>query len=514
MGLINKISFRNLFRHKGRSLSIGFVLVSGAFFMTLGNGTITGLKNNLECNLVKGLVGDITLMSMEKKQDNIIGTSEQLGILEKYKKIKEEIAKKEYIERITPMILGSASILDISLGQSHSNFEQISFFGIDSENLNSVYGNSIEIVEGHSLAKGERGILINEKLREKIYSLYDVWLLPEDGSLIKENLTTDASNNIDNLITRNDLVLMGMSGSMAATDVRVPIKGIFKYTNMNEMFNGFNLVDIETSRECMGYLSKEDMVTHLSEEKKNLLKAVDEDPSGLFFENEVYEMEEPDGLKIDYTVIMKQKNTTKKANISDSCIYNFARINLKPGISLEHAVSNLNKLFMEAGVNEYVRAVSWKKAWSTYYGYAKINQTSLMVFVYIVYLAAVLMMTNALSMAAMERTYEIGTMRMVGSRKGFIARMFFMETSFLSIIFGGLGILLGIIAIKILAGMELTSTSFDLQTLFGGKKYCPHIDINGIARGIIQLGIITIIAVIYPVIVAGRVEPIDAIKRN
>jgi ABC-type lipoprotein release transport system permease subunit len=450
MGLINKIAFRNLFRHKGRSLSIGFVLITGAFFMTLGNGTITGLK---------GLVGDITLISMEKKQDNITGSTEQLGFLEKFKEIKDLTLKKEYVERFTPILFGSASMLDLSMGQSQSGFERISFFGIDSENFNRVYGNSIEIVEGRPLTKGERGILINVKLRERIYNMHDVWVLPMDGSVIKENLSPDALKNINNLMTRNDLVLMGMNGSMTATDVRVPIKGIFKYTNMNEMFNTFNIVDVETSRECMGYLSVEKMVTNLSEEKKTLLNTVDEDPDSLIFENEVFEMEKSDDSKADYTVMMKQKSVMKKTAIGDSGIYSLAQINLKPGVDLEQAVNNLNKSFMKTGINEYVRAVSWKNAWSAFYGYAKINQTVLMVFVYIVYFAAVLMMANALSMAAMERTTEIGTMRMVGSQKGFIAKMFVMETSFLSFIFGGLGIILGIIAIKILAGMELILSS-------------------------------------------------------
>ena len=124
------------------------------------------------------------------------------------------------------------------------------------------------------------------------------------------------------------------------------------------------------------------------------------------------------------------------------------------------------------------------------------------------------MIANSLSMAAMERMNEIGTMRTVGAKKGFIAGMFVMETAYLSFIFGGIGILLGVAAIKILAGMELRTSSVGMQTLFGGSQYCPLVDVNGIITGIIQLGIITVIAVIYPVIVAKRIQPIDAIKRN
>lgn len=513
MVLVLKIAFRNLFRHKVRSLSIGFVIITGAFFMTIGNGTIAGLIKNLERNVVKGFAGDITLLSMEREQDNITGSTEQMGFLEKFKNIEAAISKKDYVERFTPLIFGSAAMLDLTQNQS-SDLEPIYFFGIDSQKYKKVYGNSVEIVEGQPLKKGEKGILINTKQRERLYSLYDVWLLPENGSIIKENLMDEALANIDKLQTRSDLVLMGMSGSITATDVRVPIKGIFKYTELNEMFNDINLADIETSRECMGYLSTKDIVTNLSKENEDILNVIDEDPTSLYFGEDIFVENASDEQVTDYTDTLKQKRINNEPDINDNGIYSIAQINLREDVNLEKAVSDLNQTFTEAGVDKYVRAVSWKDAWSVLYAYARINQTSLLVFVYIVYFAAILMIANSLSMAAIERTAEIGTMRTVGTRKGFIARMFVMEATFLSFIFGGLGILLGIAAIKILAGMELRTSSVSLQTLFGGSQYCPLVDINGIITGIIQLGIITIIAVIYPVIVARRINPIDAIKRS
>jgi ABC-type lipoprotein release transport system permease subunit len=513
MKLLAKIAFRNLFRHKVRSLSIGFVIITGTFFMTLGNGTIAGMVKNLERNLVKGFAGDITLLSMTREQDNITGSTEEMGFLENFKNIKDAISKQEYVERFAPLILGNAAMLDLSQSQS-SDLEPITFFGIDSENYKKVFNSSIEIIEGAPLKKGEKGILVNIKQRERIYSLYNVWLLPEGGSIIKENLMSEALANTNNLKTRDDLVLMGMTGSITATDVRIPIKGIFKYTELNEMFNNINLIDIETSRECMGYLSTEDMVTNLSKENGNLLNTIDTDPASFYSEDNTFIEGVTAEQATDYTDILKQKRVTNKPDVKDNGIYSIAQINIREGVNLEKAVNDLNQTFKKAGLNKYVRAVSWKNAWSVLYRYASINQTSLLVFIYIVYFAAILMIANSLSMAAMERTSEIGTMRTVGTRKGFIARMFVMEATFLSFIFGGLGILLGVVAIKILAGMELKTSSVSLQTMFGGSQYSPLVDINGIVTGIIQLGIITIIAVIYPVIVARRINPIDAIKKN
>lgn len=515
MRLLSKIAFRNLFRHKARSFSIGFIIVVGAFFMTLGNGTIIGMVKSMELHLVKGFTGDITLLSMERKQDNITGSMERIGFLENFKKIKATVLKQKYVKKFNPVIFGSAAILDISMEQGQSSdMETITFFGIEPEEYSKTFGNNIEIIEGAPLARGERGILINAEQRNRMYSLYDVWLAPENGSIIRENLTDDALANIDKLKTRNDLVLMGMSGSITATDVRVPIKGIFRYTDMNSMFKSINLLDIETSREALGYLSTEETIDNLSDENENLLDTIDKNPDSLYSGDDIFEEEIENKPKTDFTEIQKQKTVTKKPIKEDNGIYSIAQITLREGANLEKAVNDLNQSFIDSGLNQYVRAVSWKDAWSAFYGYSKMNKTSLLVFVYIVYFAAILMIANSLSMAAMERTGEIATMRTVGTKKGFIARMFAMEATYLSFIFGGLGILLGVTAIKILAGMGLKTSSFSLQTMFGGSQYCPLVDINGIVTGFIQLGIITMIAIIYPVIVARRIRPIDAMKRN
>ena len=191
-----------------------------------------------------------------------------------------------------------------------------------------------------------------------------------------------------------------------------------------------------------------------------------------------------------------------------------AQVNLKEGVNLEESVERLNRSFRENNLDEYVRAVSWRDAWAFLSGYEKMFGSILLVFVYIVYFAAILMMANSLSMAAVERTTEIGTMRTIGVQRRFVSGMFVAETSLLSLLFGGLGILIGIGTIIIIAGANITTTVPTLQVLFGGSVFSPLVDINGVYKGFIQLLIITLIAIIYPIIVARRIKPIDAIRRD
>lgn len=515
MPLIYKIAFRNLFRHKGRSIAIGFVIFTGAFFMTLGNGTITGMQKGMERNVIKGSLGDITLLSQDRMEDNLANSLEPLGIIDRYEEIKKVTIEQDYVDRILPVIWGFASGLDMSMGQSGADeLTVIAFLGSSPEKYREMYGDNIIIVEGETLKGDERGILINTMIRENIYNTHNVWIVPEKGSIVKENLTDEALAEIDNLTTRSDLVLMGISSTATATDVRVPVKGIFKFKHMNEIWGGFNIMDLESSRECMGFISLEEMVTDLSAEDQALLEAVDEDPESLFSEDPIIQDEISEPVSFDSLSISEDPEEKKTAINHEKGAYTIAQVNLKKDVNLKESVERLNRSFRERNLDGCVRAVSWRDAWAVLSGYEKTFGSILLIFVYIVYFAAILMMANTLSMAAVERTTEIGTMRTIGVQRRFVSGMFVAETSLLSLLFGGLGIVIGIAAIIIIAAANITTTVPALQLLFGGSVFAPLVDINGLFKGIIQLLIITLIAIIYPVIVARRIKPIDAIRRD
>ncbi len=519
MGLITKIAFRNLWRHKGRSLSIGFILIVGTFFMTLGDGTLAGLKSGLDRNFIKGIFGDVTLMSRERQQDNLSGGSETFEYIGEYESAEELLAGHEYVDRISPIVLGAAAMLDLAMTQSRSTgIDAIGFWGIDPAGYENVYSRNIEIVEGGPLKKGERGILINAEFRKDIYLNHDVWLSPE-GSTVEINPPGDALSATDNPRVRTDLVLMGLNGTATATDVRVPIRGIFRFRHIHDILSiinrfDINFVDITTARDCMGYMNLDEMVADLSPDNRNLLDVADNDPDAFFAEDDTLETDSSFSMSADYLQMLKSKRVEKLSDDSGKGVYNLSQVNLKPGIDLDKAVALINSSFAAAGLDRYVRAVSWKDAWTDLSGiYTRIHLI-VVIFVNILYLVVILMIANSLSMAAMERTTELATMRTVGSRRSFVMGMFLMETSLLSLIFGGIGIILGIIVIKATAAMNITASSPVIQILFGGSRFAPVMDIKGVMDGIVQLGIVTAIAAAYPIAVASKIRPLDAIPCN
>ena len=55
MNLIIKISWRNIMRHKGKSIVIRVILFLGALLMTVGNGVISAWTEACRRILLKGL---------------------------------------------------------------------------------------------------------------------------------------------------------------------------------------------------------------------------------------------------------------------------------------------------------------------------------------------------------------------------------------------------------------------------------------------------------------------------
>jgi ABC-type lipoprotein release transport system permease subunit len=192
--------------------------------------------------------------------------------------------------------------------------------------------------------------------------------------------------------------------------------------------------------------------------------------------------------------------------------FNMILLRFADKANLEQTVKALNKDLSE--LNLGVRVITWKKAAGIIGSMAVLIKTSLFVFVMFLFFVAIIIIVNTLSMAALERTSEIGMMRAVGARKSFIRLMFLGETAVLSAVFGGAGIVLGIIIVNIVAAFNISTNNDMVQLLFGGDTFRPFLSLLDIGLALIQLVIVTLIAVIYPIRVASNIKPLDAISRD
>jgi ABC-type lipoprotein release transport system permease subunit len=84
----------------------------------------------------------------------------------------------------------------------------------------------------------------------------------------------------------------------------------------------------------------------------------------------------------------------------------------------------------------------------------------------------------------------------------------------LSAVFGGAGIAFGILVVNIVSAFNITTDQDMLQLLYGGNTFRPLLSVIDVVLVVVQLIIVTLLAVIYPVRVASGITPLDAVSRE
>jgi putative ABC transport system permease protein len=508
MQLILKIAWRNILRHKGKSIIIGIILFIGSLLMTVGNGVISGMDIGLEKNIINGFTGDIVIISDKEKTDSVLfkimGQSvESFG---NYKEIKKLLSKEAYIKDMMPVGKNVATVLNEEDGDPGFSF----LLGVDYAQYRKFFPNNFSILEGQSLKPDEPGVIFARQRQEELFDFMNIWFQPVGVKLNKENVPKEARDD-NNLTIKESLVFLGMNETNSSSDIRLPLQGIIKFNALNTFWGHFALVDIDSYRECLGYFTSSDMSAEIATEKKKLLSLDDKNIEAMFAEDSMLVADKGNkdisGISFKRSAVKKKSSTDK-----ESGIYNFVFIKLNNSKSLNSSVKKINEKLKAANLG--VRAATWKDASGFVGSLASIFKVALFVFVTFLFIIAVIIIVNTLSMAALERTTEIGMMRAVGAHKNFISGMFIGETALLSGIFGGMGIIVGIIIVKIIPILKISSDNDFLQIAFGGDIFMPYLSFGDISVTVVQLLFVTILTVIYPVRLARSITPLDAISRD
>lgn len=498
-------------RHRGKSLVIGVILFIGALLMTVGNGVISGMDKGLRENIINGFTGDIVLVPEKQESDEVFidmmaKTIEQIN---DFKKIDSVLKTIPDLLAWVPIGKNGAMVLNEEGGSPGFTY----LIGVDFDRYRKVFPNTMKAVEGRLFEPGEAGVLVPTGARKQMFEVSNIWFVPEGCGIDTSQMFSEAKAVWKGLVSKDNIVFMGMGTDNTSTDIRVGIKGVIKYNALNQLWGHFGLVDIESYRTCLGYISAQDKATLvLSDDEKQLLGGAEVELDNLFSDDGGGIVSNNERRADDSPIVDQTINPVQKPADLDLGTYNLVLVRLKDHSKLDAKVSLVNKQLKESGVS--VRAVTWKKAIGTVGSMAVLIRMALIVFVGFLFFVAIIIIVNTLSMAALERTPEIGMMRAVGARKGFISIMFFGETALLSFFFGGIGIVAGYVTVWILALCKFTTENDMVQLLYGGDSFHPFLSGVDITISVVLLSIVTLIAVIYPMLVARSITPLDAIARE
>lgn len=538
MGLTLKIAWRNLFRHRGQSLVIGAILFLGALLMTIGNGVVSGMDRGLHRTVVNGFTGDLVLVPDDQESNTVF--LEMMGRaikpLHGFPAVELALAESPLVDRFLPVGKNMAMVIN----EEGSMPTFLYLLGVDFGRYRKMFPQTLDLKEGRLPEPGKPGLLLPTGARKLIFDQTSFWYIPEGSTLDTSNLEGDAKDHVGDLPLKSSMVLLGFNQDNSTTDIRLDVDGVFRFQSLNTIFGNFALVDIESYRQCLGYfLASERTQGKVSKEDSALFNLEEGGLDALFGEEgpspstpamAIPSMAGKSAVKPVGKPVGKpaKSDTVKPMGIGDMTLhgidslwipgdldqgaYNLVLVLLKPEVDADKALVTLNALFKQKGLG--VRAVTWKESLGPVGSMATLIKGALFVFVSFLFLVAVIIIINTLSMAALERTPEIGMMRAIGARKGFVSQMFLSETALLSLFFGGLGILAGAATVEIVSLFRITSENDMLQLFYGGDTFRPVLTARDFALALSQLAMVTFAAVIYPLRLARRVTPLDAVYKE
>jgi len=503
MTLIIKIAWRNMFRHRGKSLVIGTILFLGAFLLTLGNSVITGMEAGLDKSVVEGFTGDVILVSKSQQDDNVI-----LGMMGKavenisrFDTLRPSLEATGLFRNLLPVGKNFAMAINEQGGNAGYAF----LFGVDFKEWRAMFPNSIQVISG--TFPDSTGLLMATGGLEQLYTSMGIWFWPKGAPIDTSVLSKDAKESYPQLNVQNDIVFMGFNEANTSSDIRLPLQGVSRFKALNKIWGHFLFVDINSYRRCMGLFTDQDKAAPVNAQDQALLNQNNTNLDALFGDPSLLNSAPSGAPKKVETVKQQPLATSKEAGI-----YNMVLARFAPGINRTKGLDSLNH-FLEKG-NLPLRALTWQKASGPIGSMTVIIKVALNVFVFFLFFVAIIIIINTLSMAAMERTSEIGMMRAVGAQKGFISRMFLVETAFLSSVFGALGVLSGLGTVLFVQSLKLTTDNDILQLFYGGDTFHPIFGFQDFLFTAGQLLLVTLIASVYPVKVAQSITPLDAISRD
>lgn len=510
MNLIIKIAWRNILRHKGKSFVIGAILFLGAFLMTVGNGVVSGLDRGLQKNIVEGFCGDAVILSDKQEGDNVFleFMGKSVEPIYNYKSIDSALAQIPQITRWLPIGKNFAMVLNDEGGAADAAF----VIGTDFTKYHAFFGDNLKVVEGRLLKDRERGVLVPTGWRKQTAELYNILFAVKDVAVDTSTLSAEGKKHFSEMSIKNSVIYMGLNSDNSTTDVRTEVRGIVKYRSLNTIFSNFPIIDIESYRECLGYFSAQSTEVEVKKEDQDILSK-EGSLDDMFGSSTISTTSTTSkSIVLKAGSLASEVDTFSRSTDLETGAFNMVLLRVTSGKSLEKTVAEIDALLKEK--NQGVRVITWKKATGTIGSMAVLIKAALFVFVMFLFFVAIIIIVNTLSMAALERTNEIGMMRAVGARKGFISLMFFGETALLSFFFGSIGIGAGAIAVWILRMLHLSTENDMLQLLYGGDTFSPFLSGTDIVLAVIQLSLVTLIAMLYPMKVAREITPLDAISRD
>jgi ABC-type lipoprotein release transport system permease subunit len=309
-------------------------------------------------------------------------------------------------------------------------------------------------------------------------------------------------------------------GFIQSTNVKVYGTFRFKGLEKSGLAGGISLMDIMTFRDLYGYVTPEKLA-----ETKELQKSVgatfvdrDHAEADLFGGTSAVGNAKEKRIDDSKELGVLAKGAENQAlmahpytqdDIDHGIVLNSAII-LKDPSKIDQTMSEISAVSKKDGLD--LRVVTWQKAAGMIGQFVFVAKAALYLAVFIIFVVALVIINNAIMMATLQRSREIGTMRAIGAQRGFVLSLVLIETLLLGLSFGTVGTGLGSAMVKWLGHKGIPAGNEFLYFFFSGPRLYVTLGLGSIIGAFVIIFVVTAVSALYPAIIATRVSPIKAMQ--
>ena len=500
MLVILRMALRNLREHRSRTLIVGSIITAGVAVVVAGNSLADTASDNLRGAFVDHFTGHVMIHGETPRRLSLFGfglevTNVEIPRIGSYEEVFAHVTALPEVAATSPQL----TMFAVANADEQQNEDfSVMVMGVEAESYGAAFPDALVIAEGGPLIPGQAGVMLPAGLAQEMGARLGEEPKPGDRLLLT--------------------AIVGGGGQIR----ELPITGIFRFRKQMLGLDQVLIVDARSFRSLAGLVVGADVA--LSEQEIEVL-AVD-DLDALFSDREqvvddAASAEESLGeASVGEEAVSEEDvfailDDRERAPLEvDAAAWNFLLLKLagpRPTEAQERRlVDDLNGYFRTHGIA--AEAVGWRLASG---GFARLASAVLGVFhgtVAVIAVVAVIIITNTLVISVMERTSEIGTMRALGASRRFVRRLFLLETLSTSWLFGAAGIVLGALVVAVLGGTGIPAGNDFMRVLFGGDVLAPALSAFSVGLAAAVATAIGLVASVYPVTMALRVQPVRAVQ--
>ena len=484
MSVVWRIAIRNLREHRATTLIVGTIILIGAFVLVVGNSLMDSAAAGIRRSFIDNFTGHLVLAGVTDAPVSLFGVrstdalNTRLPRLDGYRQLVQAVAEHPDVATWSPQTSTGAAV-NLAAEDGTSVAESYSqLWGIDPVRHREAFPDAAELIAGSLLQQDQAGVLLAEET------------------------ATELAESAGRVVRPGDRVLLTAISEAGIKVREVPVAGIFRFSTNLPQLDSVTFVDVTTLRALTGMTVSAPAEQILTDEQVAQLGAVDEDDLFSGGGGLVQELE----TEVSAPVLLDLGE--REATVLDSGAWHFLLLKLRSAGAADRVSADLERVIAEADLNAQV--LGWVEAAAPLSQLSDGFQTVFNVVIIVIAVVAVIIIMNTLVIAVTERMSEIGTMRAIGARKGFVRRMIGAETVTLAFVFGAAGVVLAVGLLLILGATGIRATNLFLRILFGGEVLRPAVSPGAVAFSLLMVAAIAVLSSLYPLAVALRISPRQA----